>query len=287
MLGAIVGDILGSSYEFEEIKFDMALPHDESLKDIPLFNKDDHFTDDTVLTLAIADWLLHDIQKDFYDDEKLKISLGKRMVLWTQRYREREIAYGLSYLDFFYHAELVQEYIPQNSFGNGSAMRVSPIGWFFDTMEETMRFAKISADVTHNHPEGQKGAMCIAAAIFLARHGKSKYEIRDYLTRAFGYSKLNKSVLDLREYYKRVCTCQDTVPESVVCFLESDDYESAIRLAISFGGDTDTMAAMSGSIAEAFYNRVPNELISYSKMKLTKEAVFLVEKFYKTVKTEA
>ena len=89
MLGAIVGDVLGSSYEFEEIKFDMVLPHDESLKDIPLFNKDDHFTDDTVLTLAIADWLLHDIQKDFYDDEKLKISLGKRMVLWTQRYRER------------------------------------------------------------------------------------------------------------------------------------------------------------------------------------------------------
>ena len=283
MLGAIVGDVLGSSYEFEEIKFDMALPHDESLKDIPLFNKDDHFTDDTVLTLAIADWLLHDIQKDFYDDEKLKISLGKRMVLWTQRYREREIAYGLSYLDFFYRAELVQEYIPQNSFGNASAMRVSPIGWFFDTMEETLRFAKLSADVTHNHPEGQKGAMCIAAAIFLARHGKSKYEIRDYLTRAFGYSKLNKSVLDLRKYYERVCTCQDTVPESVVCFLESDDYESAIRLAISFGGDTDTMAAMAGSISEAYYGKIPERLSEYAKSHLEKGALDLCDEFYERI----
>jgi ADP-ribosylglycohydrolase len=287
MYGAIIGDILGSSYEFEEIKFDNVSPHTKSLYDIPLCIDSDHFTDDTVLTLAVMDWLLHDIKKDYYDDEALKTSLAKRFVQWTGFYRDREIAYGLSYLDFFYRAELIQEYIPQNSCGNGSAMRVSPVGWFFDTMEETLRFAKLSADVTHNHPEGQKGAMCIAAAVFLARHGKSKYEIRDYLTRAFGYSKLNKSVLDLRKYYERVCTCQDTVPESVVCFLESDDYESAIRLAISFGGDTDTMAAMSGSIAEAFYNRVPDELISYSKMKLTKEAVFLVEKFYKTVKTEA
>ena len=133
MLGAIVGDVLGSSYEFEEMKFDWVLPHNENLKDIPLFNDDDQFTDDTVLSLAVADWLLHDIQKDYYDDEKLKIALGKRMVWWTQFYREREIAYGLSYLDFFYRTELIQEYIPQSSCGNGSAMRVSPVGWFFDT----------------------------------------------------------------------------------------------------------------------------------------------------------
>jgi len=284
MLGAIVGDVLGSSYEFEEMKFDWVLPHNENLKDIPLFNDDDQFTDDTVLSLAVADWLLHDIQKDYYDDEKLKIALGKRMVWWTQFYREREIAYGLSYLDFFYRTELIQEYIPQSSCGNGSAMMVSPVGWFFDTMEETMRFAKISADVTHNHSEGQKSAMCIAAAIYLARKGRRKDEIRDYLIRAFGYAKLNESVLDLRKTYERVCTCQDTVPESVVCFLESDDYESAVRLAISFGGDTDTMAAMAGSIAEAYYGQISHDLLSYAKGKLTAEALELCEEFYKGIK---
>lgn len=284
MLGAIVGDVLGSSYEFEEMKFDWVLPHNENLKDIPLFNDDDQFTDDTVLSLAVADWLLHDIQKNYYDDEKLKIALEKRMVWWTQFYREREIAYGLSYLDFFYRTELIQEYIPQSSCGNGSAMRVSPVGWFFDTVEETMRFAKISADVTHNHSEGQKGAMCIAAAIYLARKGRRKDEIRDYLIRAFGYAKLNESVLDLRKIYERVCTCQDTVPESVVCFLESDDYESAVRLAISFGGDTDTMAAMSGGIAEAYYGQVSPDLLSYAKGKLTSEALELCKEFYKRIK---
>ena len=284
MYGAIIGDILGSSYEFEEIKFDNVSPHTKSLYDIPLCIDSDHFTDDTVLTLAVMDWLLHDIKKDYYDDEALKTSLAKRFVQWTGFYRDREIAYGLSYLDFFYRAELIQEYIPQSSCGNGSAMRVSPVGWFFDTMEETMRFAKISADVTHNHSEGQKGAMCIAAAKYLARKGRRKDEIRDYLIRAFGYAKLNESVLDLRKTYERVCTCQDTVPESVVCFLESDDYESAVRLAISFGGDTDTMAAMAGSIAEAYYGQIPHDLLSYAKGKLTAEALELCEEFYKGIK---
>ena len=150
MYGAIIGDILGSSYEFEEIKFDNASPHTKSLSDIPLCIDSDHFTDDTVLTLAVMDWLLHDIKKDYYDDEALKTSLAKRFVQWTGFYRDREIAYGLSYLDFFYRAELIQEYIPQNSCGNGSAMRVSPVGWFFDTMEETLRFAKLSADSFNN-----------------------------------------------------------------------------------------------------------------------------------------
>ena len=283
MYGAIIGDILGSSYEFEEIKFDNVSPHTKSLYDIPLCIDSDHFTDDTVLTLAVMDWLLHDIKKDYYDDEALKTSLAKRFVQWTGFYRDREIAYGLSYLDFFYRAELIQEYIPQNSCGNGSAMRVSPVGWFFDTMEETLRFAKLSADVTHNHPEGQKGAMCIAAAIFLARHGKSKYEIRAYLIRAFGYEKLKKDVLDLRKTYKRSCTCQDTVPESVVCFLESDDYKSAIRLAISFGGDTDTMAAMAGSISEAYYGKIPERLSEYAKSHLEKGALDLCDEFYERI----
>lgn len=164
MFGAIVGDIMGSSLEFEEQKF-------ENIGEINLFDAENHFTDDTVLTLAVADWLLHDINNSYYDDEKLRIALGKRLVKWTHKYRDKEIAYGLSYMEFFYRAELTDEYRPQNSYGNGSAMRVSPIGWFFDTMEETMRFAKISADITHNHPEGQKGALAVSCAIFLARSG--------------------------------------------------------------------------------------------------------------------
>ena len=141
MLGAIVGDVLGSALEFEERKY-------ENIDDINLYDEENHFTDDTVLTLAVADWLLHDIDNYYYDDEKLKEALGKRFVKWTQQYRLKEIAYGNSYIQWFFRAELIGEYNPYQSFGNGSAMRVSPVGWYFDTLEETLRFAKISADVT-------------------------------------------------------------------------------------------------------------------------------------------
>ena len=279
MLGAIVGDIMGSSMEFEEQKF-------EHIAEINLFNEENHFTDDTVLTLAVADWLLHDIHSIYYDDEKLRIALGRRLVKWTQRYRDKEIAYGLSYMEFFYRAELTDEYRPQNSYGNGSAMRVSPVGWFFDTIEETMRFAKISADVTHNHPEGQKGAVAVACAIFLARTGESKEYIKNFILRAFGYERVSQSFFDLRKVHSRNCTAQGSVPEAIVSFLESKDFESAIRLAISFGGDADTMAAISGSIAEAYYGGVPDHFVEYAKKYMDNEAIGLCEKFYKRLRRE-
>lgn len=279
MFGAIVGDILGSSLEFEERKY-------ENIDDIDLYNVENHFTDDTVLTLAVADWLLHDIDKYYYNDEKLKEALGKRFVKWTQKYRMRELAYGNSYIQWFFRAELVDEYDPYQSFGNGSAMRVSPVGWYFDTLEETLRFAKISADVTHNHPEGQKGAMCIAAAIFLARNKYNKSQIRDYLIRAFGYQELMIPLRILRDAHKRECTCQSTVPHSVVCFLESNDFESAVRRAISFGGDTDTMAAMAGGIAEAYYGGIPKDLLDYAKKHLDSDALLLCDAFFDSLRSK-
>ena len=155
---------------------------------------------------------------------------------------------------------MIGDYTPINSYGNGAGMRVSPVGWYFDTMEETLRFAKLSADVTHNHPEGEKGAMCIAAAIFLARTGKTKQEIKEYLYNTFHYEELNKSVATLRENCSWSEICQDTVPMSVVAFLESKDYSSAIKLAISYGSDSDTIADMAGAIAEAYYGKISEEL---------------------------
>jgi ADP-ribosylglycohydrolase len=277
MFGAIVGDVLGSALEFEERKY-------ENISDINLYNEKNHFTDDTVLTLAVADWLLNDIDKYYSDDEKLKEALGKRFVKWTKKYRIKELGYGASYMQWFFRAELVNEYNPYQSFGNGSAMRVSPVGWYFDTLEETLRFAKISADVTHNHPEGQKGALCIAAAIFLARNKYSKSQIREYLIRAFGYKELMIPLKDLRDAHVNECTCQNTVPQSVVCFLEGNDFESAVRLAISFGGDTDTMAAMTGSIAEAYYSGIPKHLTSYTQERLDEASLGMCALFYGRIK---
>ena len=166
-------------------------------------------------------------------------------------------------------------------------MRVSPVGWFFDTMEETMRFAKLSADITHNHPEGEKGAMCIAAAIFLARNGKSKDEIKEYIIREFGYSELDFSVEVLREKSNYSVTCQDTVHLAVAAFLESTDFESAIKLAISYGSDSDTIAAMAGSIAEAYYKEIPLYIANFCKCKLDKHAACLCKEFFDFVNKQS
>ena len=276
MLGAICGDVLGSTYEFQETKF-------EDAEGIRLCLETDSFTDDSVLTFAVADWLLHDIEKDYFDDEALKISLAKQFVKYSvHTFEEGEgmIGFGTRYFHWCAKADLIGEYEPYNSCGNGAGMRVSPVGWFFDTMEETMRFAKLSADVTHNHPEGQKGAMCIAAAIFLARKGYSKEYIKDYLLRAFGYSLLNKSVKELRDSCEWSEICQDTVPMAVVAFLESYDYESAVRNAISYGSDSDTIADMSGAVAEAFYGEVPEHISDFCLSKIPKNQLLLIDDFY-------
>jgi ADP-ribosylglycohydrolase len=169
---------------------------------------------------------------------------------------------------------------PYNSWGNGSAMRVSAVGWAFGTIEETLAEAKRSADITHNHPEGVKGAQAVAAAIFLARQGKSKEEIRKYTAETFAYD-LNRALNGIRPLYKFNESCQGTVPEAIIAFLESNDYTTAIQNAVSLGGDSDTLACITGGIAEAFYRGIPGGLFDFAKQKITREMIELAGAFYK------
>jgi ADP-ribosylglycohydrolase len=233
MIGAIIGDIVGSVYEWDNIK----------TKNFPLFRQDCFFTDDTVMTLAIAEGLMNGGSADDFVDAMKKYGrlypdagYGGRFFGWL----------GSDYSD------------PYNSWGNGSAMRVSAIGWAFDTLVEVEACAEISAAVTHNHPEGIKGAKATAACIFLARKGKSKSEIKTYIESKYGYN-LDRTLDEIRPNYLFNESCQETVPEAIIAFLESIDFEDAIRNAVSLGGDSDTLAAITGSIAEAAYG-VPEEI---------------------------
>ena len=271
MLGAICGDILGSSYEFSEQKFD-------DIFSIELINKEDHYTDDTVLALATAEWLL-DSTFDTKNEEQQKNILAHLYVDYTMnRYRKHELGYGSSYISWCVKAELIGDYSPYNSFGNGSAMRVSPVGWYFDSLEKTLKYAKLSASVTHNHPEGEKGAMATAAAIYMARNGSNKKKIKKYISDRFGYD-LSDTVASLRGRHKWNATCQGSVPEAITAFLESTDFESTVRLSISYGGDSDTIAAIAGSIAEAFYKHIPDEILSHCLSRLDANALTVCRNF--------
>ena len=224
MIGAIAGDIIGSRYEFASIK----------TTEFPLFGPGCRFTDDTVLTVALAEALV-----------------------WEQGYCHLLKEYFRRYPEAGYGGTFIQwaagQYTePYNSFGNGAAMRISPVGFYYDTMEEVLEKAEYYTAVTHNHPEGIKGAQATAAAIFLARNGSSKDEIRRYVTENFGYD-LNRTCDQIRPNYTYDVTCQGSVPEVIICFLESMDFESAVRLAVSLGGDSDTQASIAGGIAEGFY----------------------------------
>jgi ADP-ribosylglycohydrolase len=231
MIGAIAGDIIGSVHEFVVTK----------TTDFVLFHPDCRFTDDTVLTVAVADCLL---------SKKPYVSA------FHHYYRQYPHAgYGMR---FFYWAES-ENTDPYMSFGNGSAMRVSSVGWAFETLDEVLGEAKRTAEPTHNHPEGIKGAQATAAAIFLARQGKSKQEIRASIASLTGYN-LDRRLDDIRPSYIFDETCQGTVPEALIAFLESENYEDAVRKAISLGGDADTLACITGSIAEAFYGGVPEPI---------------------------
>jgi len=232
MLGAIIGDIAGSLYEFESPK----------TKDIELFEEGSRLTDDSIMTIAVgcacADSKLDD-ERDF-----------KFSVIWYMRRIGRQYPRA-GYGGMFYRW-LISDVMPAyNSFGNGSAMRVSPVAWVAESLEQAEILAKWSAEVTHNHPEGIKGAQAIAAAIYLARIGKSKAEIKDYIEK--NYYNLDFTLDEIRPYYEFDVTCQGSVPQAIQCFLESADFEDAIRNAISLGGDGDTIAAMAGAIAEAYY----------------------------------
>ena len=275
MLGAICGDILGSVYEFEEIKY-----HNPG--EISLCTEKGTFTDDTILTLAVADWLLHDVEES-RDDGVLKGALARQFVKYAMYTFDRPAAlfgFGVGFFRWLAKADLIGDFSPYQSYGNGAGMRVSPVGWFFDTMEETLHFAKLTADVTHDHPEGERGAMCVAAAVFLARKGKSKEEIKAFLRREFGYALLDQSVAELREACTWSAACQDTVPMAMVAFLESHDYESAIQNAICYGSDSDTIADMAGAVAEAFYGGVPRYIADACLAKLPPAQQELVAEFY-------
>ena len=244
MLGAIIGDTVGSVYEFNNIKTTI----------FPLFDPRCNYTDDSVMTMAVADWLLTDPQHGMD-------TLETSFLNFAQKYPCPMGGYGPGFYRWLFEPETFVEgkRHPYHSFGNGAAMRCSANGWMFDTLEETERVAGLSAAITHSHPEGIKGAQSTAAAIFMARNGKSKEEIRNYISTKYGYN-LNRTCEEIRPVYDWDSSCQGTVPEAMVAFLDSTDFESSIRLAVSLGGDSDTLACITGGIAEAFYKNIPDSI---------------------------
>jgi ADP-ribosylglycohydrolase len=250
IMGAIAGDVIGSAYEWNNVK----------TLDFDLFCDDTKFTDDSVLTLATMHALLH--EKNY----------GMSYYTFGKKYPGR--GYGQSF-----HGWLRSNNPePYNSWGNGSAMRVSPIGWYGNSIEEVMAEAQASAEVTHNHPEGIKGAQATAVAVYMARVGKSKDEIKKFVTETFQYD-LDRKIDDIRPIYNYDVSCQGSVPEAIIAFLESTDYENAIRLAISIGGDSDTIACITGGIAEAFYKSIPDYIIENVIKILPDELVGIVRDF--------
>ena len=240
MIGAILGDIIGSPYEFDA---------GDKTKDFPLFSEESQFTDDTVMTLAVAQGFMD--SPEGADDETIRENIVRTMHELGQRYPNA--GYGGRFGMWLF----LEGYEPYNSFGNGSAMRVSSAAWLYDNLDAVRHAARLSAEVTHNHPEGIKGAESTAAAIFLARTGHSKDEIKTYIEENFGY---------------------DLNPEAIIAFLEGSDFEDVIRTAVSLGGDCDTLAAIAGSIAEAFYG-VPEALKEECRLRLPEDMRAVLERF--------
>ena len=241
MYGAILGDMIGSPYEF-----DMG----NKSKEFPLFSERSTFTDDTVMTLAVAEVFL---DKDLLMDEAI---IRQRLIESMHKYGKLfpDAGYGGRFAMWLF----LEGNEPYNSWGNGSAMRISSVAWLFNDLEMVRHMARLSAAVTHNHPEGIKGAEATASAIFLARTGKSKTEIKAYIEENFGYD-LSRTCDQIRPNYHHVESCQETVPEAITAFLEGASFEDVIRTAVSLGGDCDTLTCIAGSIAEGFYG-VPEEL---------------------------
>ena len=241
MLGAIIGDICGSVYEFANCK-----DYDK----IVLFNDEEgcDYTDDTVMTIAVAQALMD--YESYNGPKGFKKDALENMLVHSMRYYGNIFpiaGYGGRFINWLFDTDPS----PYGSFGNGSAMRVSSAGWLYDSMEETLKMAEITAKVTHNHPEGIKGAKAVAGAVYLARTGGTKEDIKAF-AEGLGYD-LSFNIDEIRPSYYHVESCQESVPQGIKCFLESTDFEQCIRLTISLGGDCDTTAAMSGAIAEAYY----------------------------------
>ena len=260
MYGAILGDIIGSPFEFDR---------GDKTKDFKLFSRRSHFTDDSVMTLAVCEALLK-VGQDVTVKE-IEDAVISSMQSWGRRYPHA--GYG----GYFRRWLTARHPEPYNSYGNGSAMRVSAAGWLYDSLEKTRVVAKATANVTHNHPEGIKGAEATASAIFMARNGSSKEEIKKYIENEFHYD-LNRTLNEIRPGYHMDETCQKTVPEAIIAFLEAKDFEDAIRNAVSLGGDTDTLGAITGSIAEAYYG-IPEWLITECRKRINKDMRIILDDF--------
>lgn len=267
MYGAILGDIIGSPFEFDR---------GDKTKNFKLFSRRSHFTDDSVMTLAVCEALLK-VGQDAAVKE-IEDAVITSMQSWGRRYPHE--GYG-GYFRLWLTARHPN---PYNSFGNGSAMRVSAAGWLYDSLEKTRVVAKATANVTHNHPEGIKGAEATASAIFMARNGSSKEEIKKYIENEFHYD-LNRTLDEIRPSFHMDETCQKTVPEAIIAFLEARDFEDAIRNAVSLGGDTDTLGAITGSIAEAYFG-ISETLISECRNRINKDMRDVVDTFYSLVRKD-
>lgn len=244
MYGAILGDIIGQPYEFDPEGRAKSLP-----ADFPLFGKKPHFTDDSVMTIAICDGILSEGLDA--GEEKMKSAMIKSCHSWGKKYPH---AGGGNFGTWIYQKKTK----PYGSFGNGSAMRVSSVGWLFDTMERTRQVARWSAEITHNHPEGVKGAQSVASAIFLARTGSTKEKIKSYIEAEFGYD-LSMTCDEIRPAYVFDVSCQGTVTQAMCAFLEGSSFENTVRTAVSLGGDCDTLTAIASSMAEAYFG-IPQDL---------------------------
>lgn len=229
MLGAVVGDIIGSTYEFRNTKS----------VEFALFPEGTGFTDDTVMTLAVAKWLM---------DDELHTPDGLVRCMQELGRRHENAGYGGNFEEWLWQDNPQ----PYNSWGNGAGMRVSPVGLYAKTLDEALALAALTASVSHNHPEGVKGAQAIAASVFLCKQGKSKQEIKAYVETKFGYD-LNRTIDEIRPHYYFDVSCQGSVPEAIIAFLEGCSFEEVIRLAISIGGDSDTIGCMAGAIAACMY----------------------------------
>ena len=257
MIGSIIGDIVGSIYEFT--------PNNIKTKQFEFFNPNGSYTDDSILTFATADWLLHGGEVAHYYSK------------YGEKYPWPMGGYGGGFKLWLVRSIRQQDYRPYNSCGNGSAMRVGPVGWAFDTIEEILAKAKESAECTHNHPEGIKGAQATALAIMMARHGCDKNEIRSEIEKRFEYD-LQFTCEQIRPTYTWGGTCQDSVPQAIVAFLDGEDYEDSIRNAISIGGDSDTIGCITGSIAEAYFG-VPADLRNSAMNYLPEEFQSIISEF--------
>ena len=259
MYGAILGDMIGSPYEFGG---------NRKSKEFPLFIRSSRFTDDTVMTVAVAEALMDTLGRD---EEEILWALTESMQRWGRRYPDA--GYGGRFLHWLSSPDPQ----PYNSWGNGSAMRVSAAGWLYDTLEETERAASRTAAVTHNHPEGIKGAEAAAAAIWLARRGAEKREIRAYIEERFRYD-LGRTCAEIRPGYAFDVSCQGTVPQAIIAFMEAEGFEDNLRTAVSLGGDCDTLTCISAAVGEAFWG-VPEELKAECRRRLPEDMLRVIDRF--------